>query len=137
MLTVLNSDQVRFVALLARTARSERDATLGNVAEQDLGGLTPERGEHNPTAELGLDAVPETPPAVSLRQAITSLTTEGRAELHTLMRIGQGDLAVRNWHRGLTQAANLGDETVTASLVEDPDLHDHLMKSLYEIDAGG
>lgn len=137
MLTVLNSDQVRFVALLARTARSERDATLGNVAEEDLGGPLPGRGEHNPAAELGLEAVPEMPPAVSLREAITSLSNEGRAELHALMRIGQGDLAAGNWHRGLTQAANLGDETVTASLVEDPDLHDHLMKGLFEADAGG
>jgi hypothetical protein len=26
----------------------------------------------------------------------------------------------------------LGDETVTAAIIEDPDLHDHLTKGLYE-----
>jgi hypothetical protein len=38
----------------------------------------------------------------------------------------------KKWHRGLVEAENLGDEAVTATLIEDPDLHDHLMKSLYE-----
>jgi len=48
------------------------------------------------------------------------------------MRIGQGALAADTWHRGLVEAVTLGDETVTETLVEDPDLHDHLMKALYE-----
>jgi hypothetical protein len=26
----------------------------------------------------------------------------------------------------------LGEETMTAAIVEDPDLHDHIMKALYE-----
>ena len=54
MLKNLHIDQVRFVALLANTARAQRDALLGNVAEDDLDGPTPGRGEHNPTAELGV-----------------------------------------------------------------------------------
>jgi hypothetical protein len=60
------------------------------------------------------------------------LSLAGRSELHALMRIGQGRSLRENWHRGLVEAENLGDEAVTATLIEDPDLHDHLMKSLYE-----
>jgi hypothetical protein len=48
------------------------------------------------------------------------------------MRIGQGALAPRKWHRGLVEAENPADETVKASLIEDPDLHDHPLKGLYE-----
>lgn len=58
MLRDLNVDQARFIALLARTARTQRDALLGNVAEEDLDGVTPGRGERNPTAELGFEALP-------------------------------------------------------------------------------
>jgi hypothetical protein len=48
------------------------------------------------------------------------------------MRIGQGDLATRKWYRGLREAEMLGEETITAAIIEDPDLHDHLTKGLYE-----
>jgi hypothetical protein len=55
-----------------------------------------------------------------------------RSELYTLARIGQGDLAAKQWHRGLSEASLLGDETIAAAIIEDPDLHDHIMKALYE-----
>ncbi len=133
MLKDLNVDQVRFIALLARTARAQRDALLGNVAEDDLGGLTPERGEHNPTAELGLEPLPaKDSPAAALREAIASLSTAARQELYTLMRIGQGDLAAKKWHRGLSEAETLGQDAVTAAIVDDADLHEHLAKALFE-----
>jgi hypothetical protein len=48
------------------------------------------------------------------------------------MRIGQGDLAANKWHRGLSEAGLLGDETVMGAIIEDADLHDHIMKGLYE-----
>ena len=48
------------------------------------------------------------------------------------MRIGQGDLAANKWRRGLSEADMLGGETITGAIVEDPDLHDHIMKALYE-----
>ena len=50
------------------------------------------------------------------------------------MRIGQGDLAAKKWHDGLVEAETLGDETVVAAIMENPDLHDHIMKGLYEAD---
>ncbi len=132
MLKALNPEQVRFIALLAKTARAQRDSFLGKV-EDGLVESKPARGEHDPTAELGFEPVPERSPQIAaLREAIAGLTAAGRSELFALMRIGQGDLAAQKFYRGIGEAATLGDETVTASLMENPDLHDHLMKALYE-----
>lgn len=49
-----------------------------------------------------------------------------------MVRIGQGDLAANKWHRGLTEAVLLGEDTITGALLENPDLHDQIMKGLYE-----
>jgi hypothetical protein len=134
MLKDLTVDQARFVALLARAARAQRDALLGNVADDDLAKeLNPARGEHNPTAALGFEPLPPSAPqTVALREAIATLSPMARSELYTLARIGQGDLAAKKWHHGLSEASLLGDETIAAAIVEDADLHDHIMKGLYE-----
>jgi hypothetical protein len=134
MLKDLNVEQARFIALLARTARMQRDEILGNVAEAVLGDVIPGKGEHNQTAELGLEPVAaEASPVAALREAITSLTPTARQELYMLMRVGQGHLAAKKWHRGLSEAKALGENTVTATMVEDADLHDHLAKGLYKL----
>jgi hypothetical protein len=134
MLKDLTVDQARFVALLARAARAQRDALLGNVADDDLAKeLNPARGEHNPTAALGFEPLPPSAPqTVALQEAIATLSPMARSELYTLARIGQGDLAAKKWHHGLSEASLLGDETIAAAIVEDADLHDHIMKGLYE-----
>ena len=134
MLKDLHVEQARFIALLANTARMQRDVLLGNVAEDDLDGLTPGRGEHNPTVELGLELLPAdaSRPAAALREAISSLPEPARRELYALMRIGQGHLAAKKWHRGLSEAEMLGDSAITAAVMDDPDLHDHITKGLYE-----
>ena len=133
----LNLDQVRFIALLANAARTQRDASLGHVVERDLDGTRAARGEHNPSAELGFDPVSsQDQQLAALRNALDTLTSAARSELYTLMRIGQGNLAAKKWHRGLQEAQSLGDATVTATLMEDPDLHDHLLKGLYHEDLG-
>src|SRR5208337_2025417 len=132
MLRAVNKDQAHFIALLAKVARMQRDKLLGNVAEDDLGGTKSSRGEHNPTAPLGFEPLlPDDEQLTALREAISSLTPDGRAELYVLMRIGQGDLAAQDWNRGLDEAALLGEQAVGA-LMDDPDLHDHLEKGLYE-----
>jgi len=133
MLKDLNGDQARFIALLAKTARAERDAMLGHVREGDLDGVTPERGEHNPTAELGFDPLSAgDAQTAALREAIASLSVKARQELYALMRIGQGHLAADKWHRGLSEAEAVGDNVITAAIINDADLHDHLAKGLYE-----
>lgn len=133
MLKDLNADQAHFIALLARTARTQRDALLGNVAEEDLDGVTPGRGEHNPTAELGFEPLAaENSQTAALREAIASLSAAARQELYVLMRIGQGHVAAKKWHRGLSEAEALGQDAITAAIMDDADLHDHLAKGLYE-----
>jgi hypothetical protein len=133
MLKELNRDQAQFVAVLAKAARVQRDAAIAEVREADLVETKPARGEHNPTADLGFVALPEDASQLTmLREAVDALTPAGRSELYALMRVGEGQLAAKKWNRGLTEALTLGDDTVTASLLEDPDLHDHLMKGLYE-----
>ncbi len=133
MLKALNTDQAHFIALLAQTARMQRDKVLCNVAEDDLAEVKAARGEHNPTAELGFVPLPPKAAQITaLRDAIAGLSSAERSELYALTRLGQGDLAVQHWHRGVTEAATLGDEIVMAYLIEDPDLHYHLTKGLYE-----
>jgi hypothetical protein len=56
----------RFVALLAKAARAERDAMLGHVADRDLNGATVASGEHNPIAGLGLTRSPRKPRSYQL-----------------------------------------------------------------------
>ncbi len=132
MLKDLNVDQARFVALLAKAARAERDAMLGHRPEQKLDGMTPARGERNGADALGFDLLPaENRQLVALRDALEALTPEARSELYVLMRIGQGHLAANKWHRGMQEGQSLGDTTVTGALIEDPDLHDHVLKGLY------
>ena len=137
MLKELNVEQARFVALLAKAARAQRDALLGHVAERGLDGATVARGEHNPIAALGLDPLPAQDAQLSaLRDALSALTPGARSELYSLMRIGQGELAVKKWRRGVREKQSLGDATVAAALIEDPDLHEHVLKGLYEADLG-
>ncbi len=133
MLKDLHVAQVRFIALLAKAARAQRDSRLGHVRENALIEYMPARGEHNPTASLGYEPLSaDDPPADALHKAITALSEPARREIYALMRIGQGHLAANRWQRGLAEAESLGDETVTATILEDADLHDHLAKGLYE-----
>jgi len=133
MIKELNTDQVHFVAILAKAARIQRDELLRPVGEKDLGNVVPARGEHNPTAMLGLEPLrADAAQTVALQEAIASLSPGARSELYALMRIGQGHLAAKKWHRGITEADLLGGDTIDAALLEDADLHDHLLKGLYE-----
>jgi hypothetical protein len=129
----LNVDQARFIAILARVARAQRDALIGDIDEKALAEFMPARGEHNPTAALGFEPLsPDDRQMDALHNAITSLSEAARREVYALMRVGQGHLAADNWHRGLSEAETLGDETITAAIMEDADLHEHIAKGLYE-----
>ncbi|MFZ3179236.1 MAG: DUF3775 domain-containing protein [Methylocystis silviterrae] len=133
MLKELTVDQARFIASLAKAARVQRDELLGNVAEKDLDAVQPGRGEHNPTAAFGFEPVPAGAPQISaLRDAIAILSAAARCELYALMRMGQGHLGAKDLGRGTSEAHRIGDETISAVLIEDADLHDHITKGLYE-----
>jgi len=133
MLKDLTVAQARFVAFIAGTARVQRDTVLGNSPEKELGAVSPGRGEHNPLAELGFEPLgPDASQTVALQDAVGSLSVTARQELYSLMRMGQGDLAAKEWHRGLSEAEALGDEAVMAAIIEDADLHEHVAKGLYE-----
>src|SRR4029078_7863284 len=104
-----------------------------HVAETALSGTIPGRGEHNPTAELGFEPLPAADlQAAALREAIASLSEPACQELYALMRIGQGHLAPKKWHRGLVEAKALGRDAVTRALTADAELHDHLSNRTYE-----
>ena len=133
MLKDLSVDQARFIGFLAKTARTQRDAVLGKAREADLGSVSPARGQHNPTAELGFEPLgTDASQTVALREAVLSLSVTARQELYTLMCIGQGHIAAKKWHRGISEAEALGEETVIATITEDADLAEHLSKGLYE-----
>lgn len=134
MLKQLTPEQARQIAALAKAVRNARDALLDNVPDEDMGEPTAARGEHNPTAAFALDPLPPDDPAVAtLQQALIALEPAARSELFVLMRMGQGDFAITDWERALSEADLLGDKTLTAALIEDLDLHDHVTKGLYEI----
>jgi hypothetical protein len=134
MFQELKSEQARRIAALAKAARQARDAELGNVPDEAFGEPPTARGEHNPIATLGFEPLsPDSPTLRALRQAVEALTTSARSELFVLLRIGQGDLAAGDWDRGLSEAEMIGDTAVGTALMGDTDLHDHLMKALYEI----
>lgn len=131
----LETDQARFIALLAKAARAERDAMLGHGPDRNMSEPAAARGERNPSAALGFDPLPaDNPQMKALRDALTSLPEPARSELYVLMRVGQGQVAAKQWHRGLQEAQLLGDATITGALIEDPDLPAHVLKGLYETD---
>ena len=128
--------EVRRIAELAAAARDVRDQALTPVRETQLGEPPPARGEHHPVGELGFAGVPgyEQAPRV-LREAIVVLPSDIRRKLWAVMRIGCGDYARDDWDRAITAGDNTPDETVVNDLADEIDLHDKLMKGLYEIGA--
>jgi hypothetical protein len=129
----LTVSQAHLIALVAKTARAERDALLGNVAEEKLGEPRPARGEYDPAETLGFEPLsPEASEVVALHEAVEQLSDAARSELYALMRTGQGHLAARRWHSGVAEAKSLDKDTITMEIVGNVDLHDHVMKGLYE-----
>ena len=49
------------------------------------------------------------------------------------MWIGKGDYGVKDWTKALAAAAAAPEDVVVSSLAEQPDLHEFLMKALYEL----
>lgn len=128
--------EIRHIADLALDARKVRDRLLEKVREADLGEPQPVRGEHNPAANVELTSVLAAEPEfVALTRAIARLPRHIREKIWLVMRIGSGDLGLSDWDSGANAAPALTDEDLAMNLVGDPDLHDHLRKGLYALDA--
>jgi hypothetical protein len=129
--------EARRIAELAAIARDARDQALAPLREAELGEPQPARGQHHPSGALSFGALPEEAPArQALRQAIEELPDDMRRKIWVAMRIGCGDYARGDWDEALTAAGNLFDAIIVSDLTEDVDLHDKLMKGLYEIGGG-
>src|SRR6516225_10112437 len=103
------------------------------VREQELGQPKPARGVHNPAAALGLDPVTvDHPTRKALGQAIEGLSIDARRELLALIWIGQGDYGAAELDRAFANTASTTDLSVDR-FTSEAELHDVLMKSLYEL----
>ena len=133
MLERVTVEDVKRVSELAKAARDVRDEILRPVREQDLGQPKPARGKHDPAAALGLDPIPfDHPTRKVLREAIDGLPTAARRELLALVWIGRGDYGARELDKAFADTASITDLSVDR-FTSEADLHDLLMKSLYEL----
>jgi len=134
MLRHLTANQIKEIARLARDARAARDRILSEVTEAELNQPKSARGQHNPAAALGFRPLaPEHRARAALERAISKLSAEAATELRALMWIGRGDYGAKDLDKA-TAASTAAPEPVLASLLDRADLHDLLMKALYELD---
>lgn len=128
--------EARRIADLAALAREARDRALTSVPEAELGQIRPARGEHHAAGGLGFEAMPEGEPAHrALREALEALPADIRRKLWAVVRIGTGDYARGDWEQALAAADAGSEQALVDDLAEEVDLHDKLMKGLYEIGA--
>jgi len=136
MLYELEVLETRRIADLALDARKVRDQLLEKVPEADLGEPVPARGEHNLTGSIGLIEVLGSQPAVlALQQAIMALPRDIREKVWALACAGRGDVGIDDWEETVASAVLRTDDDITADLVGEPDLHEHLRKGLYMLGA--
>lgn len=136
MLEQITVERTKHIAALARSAREARDWSLTPLAETKLGELKPARGEHNPAGAVGLEPLPPNDAdRLALRRALEDLSDEARAELRALTWLGRGDYAAKDWEEAVGRAA-IAAETAIEALADEPDLHDLLIKGLYELGGG-
>ncbi|WP_353857762.1 DUF3775 domain-containing protein [Azospirillum formosense] len=135
MLKQISVDTVKQAADLAYEAVADRQRFLAGMRNIDLGEQTSERGSRNPT---DLDALSilssDASGALSqLQKMLEDLTPEQRMELRAVMFVGRGDFAGNQWERALDEAGRAPDATHYTDIAERIDLHDDLMKGLYEL----
>lgn len=136
MLESITIEDVRRIADLAKQARALRDRALVELPERDLGEMKPQRGEHNPVAEIGFAPLPADHPArVALQQAVAALSDDAGAELLALAWIGRGEYGAKDWERAVPAAAAMLVATGKDFLADEIDLHEELAKGLYEVGA--
>jgi hypothetical protein len=127
--------ETRRIAELAAAARDARDRALSPLREAELGEPPPARGEYHAEGTLGFAGVPGEPAHRALLEAIGGLPSDIRRKLWAVMKTGCGDYARADWDRAMAAAENVSDASIVGDLAEEVDLHDKLMKGLYEIGA--
>jgi hypothetical protein len=134
MLEKLASEHLRLLADKVAAVRAVRDRMLSPVRNAALVEEKPARGEHNPSANLGLDVVPESNPArMALEDALSALRPAARRELWAVVLVGRGDHSLKDWERALAEANRLTD-VGTDLFMGVADLHENLMKVVDELE---
>jgi hypothetical protein len=134
MLNDNEAAEIRRFAELAQAAGEAHHRAFLNAAELDLDEPHPPQGEARPANDLGLAALPDDEPAIrALREAIEAAPDDIRRKLWAVMRIGAGDYAADQWDEAIEDAAQLAHSAFISELADEADLHDRLMKGLYEL----
>lgn len=134
MLKNISVSEVRHIAGLANAVRSSRDDLIDKIRDEAVADFKPARGEHNPTAVLGLDPLEAHHPATrALREAIEALPAVARWELRAMIWVAQGDYAANDFESAVADASAMPDDITIGAIMEQPDLHEYLMKALYEM----
>ena len=68
-----------------------------------------------------------------MREAVTALPSSARWELRALMWVGKGDYASKDLERAVADASTAQDDVTIGALMDQADLHEYLMKGLYEL----
>jgi hypothetical protein len=134
MLQALASDEVKALAAKARAVREVRDRMLTGIRDSAFAETIPARGEHNPAADLGLNVVPEDDPSrKALEDALSALPPSALRELWAIVLVGRGDYAAKDWERAVAETNRLAD-VGTDRFMEVADLHEYLVKAVYELE---
>ncbi|WP_207460315.1 DUF3775 domain-containing protein [Azospirillum sp. SYSU D00513] len=135
MLKQISVATVKQAADLADKAVNERESFLSGMRNIDLGEQRNERGSRNPTDLDSLSILPDGAGAAfgQLKQMLEELSPEQRCELRAVMMVGRGDFAGKEWDRALDEASRAPDASHYQDIAERVDLHDYLMKGLYEM----
>lgn len=134
MLNDNETGDIRRIAELALKAGEAQDRAFVNAAVLELDEPHPPQAEGRPVNDLGLAALPDNEPAVrALRDAIDGAPDALKRKLWAVSRIGSGDYAADQWDRALADADRLPRSAFISELADEADLHDRLMKGLYEL----
>ena len=134
MLNENEAGDVRRIAELALKAGEAQDRAFVNASVLELDEPHPPQAEGRPVNDLGLAALPDDEPAVrALRDAIDGAADDFKRKLWAVSRIGSGDYAANQWDQALADADHLAQSAFISELADEADLHDRLMKGLYEL----
>ena len=134
MLNDNEAGEVRRIAELAQAAGEAQDRAFVNAAVLELDEPHPPQAEGRRVNDLGLAALPDDEPRVrAMRNAIEGASDELKRKLWAVSRIGSGDYAAGQWDQAIADVALLPHSAFISELADEADLHDRLMKGLYEL----